>query len=535
MTKLSIPYELIPHMQKFTGVKYDNKKKMWDVPESLIKNVYDLLVKYNYINEANELYLANIQLIYSRNLREELSSKVQLEMSSSQTIWDIINAIKIPENCKLYEYQEIGVAFLELAEGRALVGDEMGLGKTIQVLAWLGLDGEKKKTIWITKSKLVKQAETEIIKWLPDWNVQTITKGSQIVDTDNDIWVISYDLVEKQLAYLRKTGYKAVVMDEITMITNTSAKRTVAANALIENAKHIIGISGTPIRGRPKNFFSFLNMIQPKTFDSEFIFGRKFCGGYKGEFGWNFNGTSNPEILHEIIKPDMLRRTTADAAPHLPKKRKSFINIEPTKKFTLEYKKAEVRLNNSIMDYRKDGKTNAVFGALSRLRRLVGEEKAKQSKEIIEPYLEAGEKVILYVHHKSVRDKLMKDLKKWNPVNAGGDISTSRFNNAVEEFKTNPDSLVLVLSTLAGGSGLNITEACYGFFIERQWIPDDEDQAENRMLRIGQNRPVMINYMHIPNTIDDRIEELCEIKRNNTDMIMDGDFRNYILNNGVRK
>ena len=126
---------------------------------------------------------------------------------------------------------------------------------------------KRKGVVWVTKSKLLKQTEMEVNRWLPDWVTEVVRTGKQVVSPFRDIVIISYDLVEKQLPNL-VTTYDTVVMDEITMITNPNAKRSMACRTLCEDADSVIGISGTPIRGRPKNFWSFLNILDKEMFTS---------------------------------------------------------------------------------------------------------------------------------------------------------------------------------------------------------------------------------------------------------------------------
>ena len=193
-----------------------------------------------------------------------------------------------------------------------------------------------------------------------------------------------------------------------------------------------------------------------------------------------------------------------------------------------EYKQYDINAKNKLMDlYNATGalqnkKRFEYVGALSNLRKLVGIEKAKIVKDIVEEYLIAGEKIILYAHHQDVIKMLEKTFKKYGVVSIHGKTPLKTLEENIELFQNNPKIQVMVLSTIAGGAGLNLTAACYGFFIERQWVQDDEAQAEDRMYRIGQNRPVTITYLHIPNTIDDMMQEVSVIKQKNTARVIDG-------------
>ena len=504
--------------QQLSSREYDGSK--WTFPINLLNTVCEIIDGF-YPEIKAKLASMYPDLYENRKLREDMQGAVT---SYDKTIQDILTRVRIPDGLSLYPFQEVGVAFIELTKGRALVGDEMGLGKTVQVLVWLSMQDNSERVIWVTKSKLKAQTKEEIAKWLPQKTVQSLDTGKQ-ESVDADITIISYDLVGKQLDNLMNLNPSIVIMDEITMITNYKTQRAVSITELVQKSKKIIGISGTPLRGKPKHFWTFLNMMDASMFPSFHMYGLRYCDARQDSFGWNYEGTSNYDTLHTLIKPNMLRRQKEDVAEFLPTKRRMKLIVDMPEELEKSYQSFEAHLNTASNNrYNK----NVRYSKLSAMRKIVGMSKASQIADIISPYVEAGEKTVLYIHHKEVRNYLMKELKRYNPLTIHGESSNKRAAEDQRLFQENPNFPLIILSTLAGGSGLNLDAASFGFFVERQWVADDEDQAENRIHRLTSEKPVLIYYLHIPNTIDDWMEAVTDRKRATSGLIMDGEYNREV-------
>lgn len=512
---IEIPFhpQVVPALRTLPRREFDGNQ--WTFPVNLVHNVCDILAPF-FPEIRDELILKYTNIYGSRKNLEDISASTY---PHHEYITKIANKVNLPEGLSLYPHQEVGVAFLDMTEGRAFIGDEMGLGKTIQVLAWLSYQNEK--VLWITKKLLIHQAVEEINKWLPNKTVQVVKTGKQEVSTDFDVTIINYELVAKQNENLMQIGYGIVVLDEMTMIQNPDTKRTIAVKELTQDIHKIVGLSGTPIGGKPKNFFSFLNMLDPTLFPTFFDYGVRYCNGKKGPFGWQYEGVSNGSTLNRVLKPMMIRRLRKDAAKFLPGKTRDKVLLDGSPKFWTAYKELEKKIEKSKFTKNKK-KEFEVLGLLQRARKMVGEEKARQLSEIIDKYLDAGEQVVIYVHSVSIREQLLIEFsKKCNTVEIRGGQSAKSVKEAQDTFLAKK-AQVMIISTLAGGMGLNLNSASFGFFVERQWKVDDEEQAEDRIYRIGQENPVTISYLHIPETIDDYMDELAESKRETNQLILDG-------------
>jgi SNF2 family DNA or RNA helicase len=162
--------------------------------------------------------------------------------------------------------------------------------------------------------------------------------------------------------------------------------------------------------------------------------------------------------------------------------------------------------------------------ALGYLRQVVGMAKAEQTLEIVRPTLEAGEKIVIFGHHKAVLDKLEEDVTKagYANVRIDGQVTGKKRQKLIDEFQENPDCKVMIASILAMGMGVNLVSASSVFIVERQWTPAVEEQGEDRLWRIGQEKEVTVWYLVTADTVDDKMNSLIERKRDLVSRIVDG-------------
>ena len=519
---VQVPYNttLMEVFKTLPQYEYDQPTKSWLFPKSLLYLVAELIEPF-YIDIARDLRDSDADFSFNQMIRYYLSNRSDPDIFELQ-IKNIIKKIVLPKGLSLYPHQVVGVAFIQLCKGRAFIGDVMGLGKTIQILAWLSFQPKEEKVVWITKKLLTTQAQQEINKWLPNKTIQIVKTGKQEINTDADITIISYDLVPKQNANLIQLGYKILILDEMTMIQNPDTQRTIAVMELSQGISKIIGMSGTPLRGKPINFWSFLNMLEPTLFPTQFDFGRRYCDGQKGSWGWDFNGSSNENTLNMVLKTMMIRRSREEAGVNMPPKTRKMVKVNGSKKFWTEYNELDARIQKAKLMPKRD-KPFEALGLMQKARTLVGVEKVNSIKEITEKYLDAGEKIVIYVHSYDLNRQLTEQYsKRYETVSIKSGMSAKAVSKAQTSFNDG-DAQVMILSTIAGGSGLNLNSADFGFFVERQWVVDDEEQAEDRIYRLGKKNPVTITYLHLDNTMDDYMDKLAERKRDSNRKVLDGD------------
>ena len=387
----------------------------------------------------------------------------------------------------------------------------------------------------ITQASIKRNWYREVEKWLPESNIQIINQGKDTLDPDSDVVIVNYDLIwreniEKQLL---KANFKVVIFDEVTYLKEKSAKRTKSANKIGKKADFNIGLSGTPILNRPIEFFTFLNMISPKQFPSQFKFGMRYCNGYHNGFGYTFKGASRTDELRQIIHPLMIRRRKDEVLTELPDKRRRDIFIDMPGSYYQDYMAAENNLVSTLQSLSPDKKVVSkeyeenrmwLLSKLNYLRHLVGLAKAEAAEEIIQSFVDAKEKLVVFGHHHDVLDLMDKYLDKRKIIHSkvDGRTPTQDRQEQIDNFQNDPDCMVFLAST-AMGMGVTLTAASNALFVERQWTPGIEEQMEDRIHRIGQDKGVLIHYMQVENSIDEKMSKLVEYKRSVLNEILDGE------------
>ena len=537
---VQFPYnkELIDEIKSIPGRKYRPNDRGWDIPEEFLPTAADMIrPHYPHIADTiNDFFTLTSDGPTLEDMSTATSEEDLAEKDSLKILEDVRERLNTP--APLYSYQELAVAFLEARIGTrgALIGDQPGLGKTIEALAFCSLHPQVNPILVVTQASIKRNWYREVEKWLPGTSIQIIDQGKDKVDSDADVVIVNYDLIwraniEKQLL-ARK--FQIVIFDEVTYLKERSAKRTKAARKLGKAAEFTIGLSGTPILNRPIEFYTFLNMISPKQFSSQFQFGMRYCNGYHNGFGYTFKGASRVSELRQLIHPLMIRRRKEEVLTELPEKSRQNIYIDMPGSYFQDYRAAELDLVQSLKSLSEDDGAEVsqeyenprmwLLAKLNLLRHIVGLAKAEAAEEFIANFVDAGEKLVVFGHHHDVMDLMNNYLTKKiiGHVKVDGRTPTQDRQALIDRFQEDEDCMVFLAST-AMGMGVTLTAASNALFVERQWTPGMEEQMEDRIHRIGQNRGVFIHYMQVENSIDAKMAKLVEYKRDVLAAVLDGE------------
>ena len=418
-------------------------------------------------------------------------------------------------------------------EGKGvLIADEMGLGKTIETIAWLSMHKEIRPAMIICPASVKQNWYREIKKWIPDADVQLIRNGKDEFELDKDFYVINYDLIWR-MEDIDKINIESIVFDEVTAIKESKAKRSKTAKVLGRKAKYIIGLSGTPIMNRPIEFYNFLNMISPKQFNNWVYFGTRYCGGRQIRVGkrqiWQFSGATNLDELGKRLKSLMLRRKKSQVLTELPEKRRQNIYLELPSKYRKEYIKTEKDLVWSLEQVKSNRNLQIpdVLAKLGLLRHTIGMAKVDLAGNYIKQVVEGDNKLVVFAHHRDVLDKLEETVRqaKIKYVRADGSTANENRQKYIDIFQEDENCMVFLASS-AMGMGVTLTAASNALFVERQWSPALEEQMEDRVHRIGQNNGVLIQYMQVEKTFDEKMAKVIDSKREIMQQVLDSNFEN---------
>ena len=431
------------------------------------------------------------------------------------------------ENGKtLFPFQKDGIRFLEDTNFSAILGDEMGLGKTIQYLAAIKLHEDKLPVMIVVKSGLKRQLETELYNWtghLP----QVIESSKQKV-FPFPVTIIAYDTLARIPAPYEKFPFiKTIILDECQYIKNEDAKRTNAVRLLVQKLeiKHVIGVSGTPIKNKADEFFPILNMIAPAKFPTKHFMMNRYFNYYIDAQG-NYHIIDAKQGFFDAMDGIMIRRTREEVAPELPRIRRMFFNSEiENKELRQSYGQVQKEFEQFMDEH--DGKVSAegytnLLGFFARMRRITGFAKIQPCTEFVTDFLLSTErKIVIFGHHKETLESLKEVLDTWC-IDGGWDtcevlkssMDADQRQAAVTNFKENAKCRVMIASTLASGEGLNLQFCSDAVMLEKQWNPANEEQAETRFTRFGSTAEhVNVTYMISVGTIDEWLTELVEKKR----------------------
>jgi hypothetical protein len=454
---------------------------------------------------------------------------------------------------KLYPFQIEGARFLEVAtalnRGGALF-DEMGLGKTIQPLAFFKYHSEKLPCLWVTKSGSKFPHAKEIVDWLGyDYLPMIIHTSKDMLLPGCKFYVCSYDIFRKfDLNKFKEAGIKTMVLDECQQIKNPDAARTGGVRTVAKMVETVIPTSGTPWKNRGTELYVALNMLDSRRFYSLESFKRNWVDYY-----WEGNkekegGIVNPEKFREYIKDIVIRRERKVVMPELPLINRTKQLVRVPEQYRESYNAALDNLVDKFNTAILEGTENSFAMAgqtmvyLNQMNHIIGLAKVPQTIEYVKEFLEEtiDEKIVVFVENIDVGTAIelaiteYKNSKDRESDNfeilrlEGGMASQKRYE--IQNAFNTTKKCVLIASTKSSGEGLNLQSGFRCIMHQRQWNPANEEQAEGRFIRIGQqSETVDAIYMHGDDSVDTKFDKIVERKRAQFHKVMNtGDAPQWI-------
>jgi SNF2 family DNA or RNA helicase len=439
---------------------------------------------------------------------------------------------------ELRPYQREGLGWLRFLEEFHFGGclaDDMGLGKTIQMLAFLeGRRRRNKKRIpslVVVPKSLLFNWKQECERFTPEMKSLEYAGLDRAKMRDDflkyDLILTTYGTLRRDILSLKEIAFDYVILDEAQAIKNSSSQVAKASRLL--QARHRVGLSGTPIENHLGDLCSIFEFLNPSML------------GRSSAFKLHAADPENKEtrqILADGLRPLILRRTKASVASELPEK------LEQT--IYCEMGDDQLRLYNELRDHYRDSLLGIiedqglaksrmhVLEALLRLRQVachpalldkatVDDASAKLDVLIphIEELLEEGHKSLVFSQFTSMLAIVRQHLDKKGIVYEYLDGQTRDRKERVERFQSDDKCGVFLISLKAGGLGLNLTAADYVFILDPWWNPAVETQAIDRAHRVGQTRQVFAYRLICRNTVEEKIAELQQQKRELADAILE--------------
>jgi SNF2 family DNA or RNA helicase len=415
-----------------------------------------------------------------------------------------------------FPFQYAGIAFL-FPRHNAILADEMGLGKTMQAISTVRMllrAGYLRDILLICPKPLVTNWQREFKTWAPEVTVSVI-KGNQHQRRwhwqakTTMVKIANYEILRRDegLATDPEKKYDLVILDEAQRVKN----KTNTTSQIIQRIprKRSWALTGTPIENGVEDLVGI-------------------C-----EFAAKGSVTSGmtPREVRAGVKDLILRRTKDVVMTDMPPRlmRDAELPLSPEQQLT--YNGAE---NDGVMRLNEMGDEldiKHVFELVLRLKQICNldpvtgaSSKIDRLKADMEEVAASGQKAIVFSQYVDILKTIGNQLLPHKPLEYHGRIPSKQRDPILKEFKENPDRKVLLMSYGAGAVGLNLQFCRYVFLFDRWWNPAIEDQAINRAHRIGAAGSVTITRMIMEGTIEQRIHEILENKRELfREILSDGD------------
>ena len=398
---------------------------------------------------------------------------------------------------------------------RFILADDMGLAKTgSSIIAALETGAKKILIICPASLKINWQREIAIYS---DRSV-FIAEGKKF-STEHDIVIVNYDILKNFYdiknpndSVIGQINFDLIILDEAHMVSNSQAARTKIINSFTKKAKYLWLLTGTPMTNRPINYYNLLNLIESPVAQNWMAYAIRYCEGYQFRAGnrkiWNVNGASNLEELRERTSVQILRRLK-DEVLDLPDKIITPIYLKTTSK---EYKELMGEYYEWLDKEEGSSSLTVQFSKLMQVRKLIANEKIKETIEFAQNIIDQDKKVIIFTNFTETLQIIHNHFGKQS-VYLDGSCNKTQRQYAVDQFQENDKIKIFVGNLKAAGVGLTLTKAEAVIMNDLSFVPAEHAQAEDRAYRYGQKNNVLVYYPLFINTIEGAIYDILNNKK----------------------
>ncbi|WP_017720334.1 DEAD/DEAH box helicase [Kamptonema formosum] len=455
-----------------------------------------------------------------------------------------VEPIPAPQSFRgeLRPYQARGagwLAFLERWGLGACLADDMGLGKSIETIAFLlhlqEQDVLEAPVLLVCPTSVLGNWQREVKKFGPTLKVllhygDKRAKGKAFAKaiSGKDLVITSYPLLQRDAKDLQSVSWQGVVVDEAQNIKNPEAKQSQAARQL--QAQFRIALTGTPVENRLQELWSILDFLNPGYLGARQFFQRRF--GIPIE---KYGDTASLQTLRSLVQPFILRRlkTDREIIQDLPEKQEMTVfcglAAEQAQLYqkTVEASLAEIESAEGLQ------RRGMILALLVKLKQICNHPaqflkesalgaahrsgKLQRLEEMLEEVLLEGDRALIFTQFaewgKLLKPHLERELGREVLFLYGSTRQQDR-EAMIDRFQHDPQGPpIMILSLKAGGTGLNLTRANHVFHFDRWWNPAVENQATDRVFRIGQTRNVQVHKFVCTGTLEEKIHDMIESKK----------------------
>lgn len=469
-------------------------------------------------------------------------------INNNQTIKSIDNIKGFKGKLRPYQARGVGwLAFLEQWGLGACLADDMGLGKTPQLIAFLlNLKAENllvNPVLVVCPTSVLSNWEREVKKFAPTLSTlvhhgEKRSKNKTFITTikNKHLVITSYPLVYRDQKTLAQVKWQGIVLDEAQNIKNPQAKQSQAVRHL--EAGFHIALTGTPVENRLSELWSILDFLNPGFLGTQAFFRRRFAIPIE-----KYGDQESLAILRSLVRPFILRRLKTDQniIQDLPEKQEMNVFCGLSGEQAQLYQNLVAQSLGEIDNSEGIKRRGLILTLLLKLKQLCNHPaqllkekhlKSAQSsgkllrlQEMLEELVAEGDRALIFTQFAEwghlLQPYLGKKLGREVIFLYGGTPSTQR-QEMIDRFQNDPNGPpIFILSLKAGGTGLNLTRANHVFHVDRWWNPAVENQATDRAFRIGQKRNVQVHKFICIGTVEEKINEIIENKKQLAEQTVD--------------
>ncbi|KAL8636361.1 MAG: hypothetical protein Q9228_006234 [Teloschistes exilis] len=445
------------------------------------------------------------------------------------------------QNGQMRDYQVAGLNWLISLHENGISGilaDEMGLGKTLQTIAFLGylrhIRGINGPHLVVVPKSTLDNWNREFTKWTPEVNLLVLQGAKEerhqlinarLIDEDFDVCITSYEMILREQTHLKKFAWEYIIIDEAHRIKNEES--SLAQKIRIFNSRNRLLITGTPLQNNLHELWALLNFLLPDVFGDSAAFDSWFSNQEEDQ-------DSVVQQLHRILRPFLLRRVKSDVEKSLLPKKEVNLYIGMSDMQVKWYKKilekdidavngaagkreSKTRLLNIVMQLRKCCNHPYLFEGAEPGPPYTTDEhlifnagKMLMLDKILNRMKKQGSRVLIFSQMSRVLD-ILEDYcvfreHKYNRI----DGSTAHEDRiaAIDEYNgPGSEKFVFLLTTRAGGLGINLTSADIVILFDSDWNPQADLQAMDRAHRIGQTKQVVVFRFVTEQAIEEKVLE----------------------------
>ena len=522
----------------------ESLQELEDLSQELELTDEDIINGHGSILKYRAIYLDSLKntkynIIKTDNLFDNLIKKFYAFKDSDLSLKDLR---------QLRDYQITGVKWLYNLDKTGFGGilaDEMGLGKTIQIIYYIKQMLEENssfKFLIVVPTSLAYNWEHEFDEFAPEIKkvicVGNKDKRIKILNNldDANVVITTYGILREDEDLYYNITFHGIIIDEAQNIKNNMAGITKVVKSMQGDVK--FALTGTPLENSILELWSIFDFVMPGYLTSL----TKFQSKYRIK---DFDEGSELLLkgLSHQINPFILRRKKKDVIKELPDKLINDIYIdlsdEQKKLYAAELERVKEEMAKIIASEGISKARFLILQVLMKLRQICidpniiyenydgGSNKIDTLINIVGEYIANGHKILIFSSFKKALDevsvRLKKEKIKYHMID--GAVSSKNRINMVDDFNSNEDVKVFLITLKAGGTGLNLASADVVIHLDLWWNPQAENQATDRAHRIGQKNTVEVIHLISKGTIEEKILELQNKKRMLSDKLIDGEIR----------